>query len=84
MEELREKINECDKKIIEALIERFKVAKEIGKYKKANGLPVVDKVREKLVYEKVIKLSEGRIPADRIEKIYKAIIESAVELQVKI
>lgn len=81
MEELREKINECDEKIVKALIERFEVVKKIGEYKKANGLPIVDKSREVLVYEKVKKLCKGKIPSEKIEKIYKTIIESAVDLQ---
>ncbi len=83
MEEFRKKIDDCDKKIIEALIERLEIAKEIGKFKKANNLPIVDKKREEKVLEKVKNLGQGKISSDVIEKIYRIIIDTAVDLQEK-
>ncbi len=81
MEELREKIDSCDKVIVAALIERFKAVKKIGEYKKQNNLPIIDKEREKKVYEKIERLSNGEIDFDILKKIYSVIIQSAVDLE---
>ncbi len=81
MEELREKIDSCDKIIVTALVERFKAVKKIGEYKKQNNLPIIDKEREKKVYEKIERLSNGEINFDILKKIYSVIIQSAVELE---
>jgi monofunctional chorismate mutase len=81
MENFRKEIDECDRKLVNALIERFKVVKKIGDYKKANNLPIVDKEREKKVYEKVRNLAGNDINPDIIENIYRTIIASAVNLE---
>jgi chorismate mutase len=81
MEELRKKIDICDKKIENALIERFEIVGEIGKYKKQNNLPIVNKDREKIVFEKIKKVTNNKIPDDLIVDIYKTIISCAVKLE---
>ncbi|MDR0423073.1 MAG: chorismate mutase [Rickettsiales bacterium] len=81
LDELRKKIDVCDKKIVEALVERFEIVGKIGEYKKQNNIPIVNKDREKIVIDKVKSLSENRIPDVVIEKIYAAIISSAVLLE---
>ena len=52
---LRQKINEIDSKIIELLRERFNVVKDIGKHKKKNGLPIKDPKREQEIIEKIVE-----------------------------
>lgn len=81
MEELRKEIDECDKTIVNALIKRFEVVKKIGEYKKKNNLPIVDKSREKKVYEKIENLSSGKISFEILKNIYSVIIQSAVNLE---
>lgn len=83
MEEFRKKIDACDKKITEALIERFEIVKEIGEYKKANNISIVDKKREEKVFEKVKNLSQNKISPNTIEKIYRIIMDAAIDLQEK-
>ena len=46
MEELRERLNIIDGQILELFLARMRIAKEIGYYKKENGMPVEDKTRE--------------------------------------
>ena len=52
MQELRKQINEIDEQLVKCFEARMKVALEIGKYKKENGLPVYDPAREQEVLEK--------------------------------
>jgi len=45
LKDYRDKINELDKKILAILAERMKVSDQIGRYKKLNRMPIVQKVR---------------------------------------
>ena len=47
LEELRARIDEADRRIIEAIEDRMDVSAEIGQYKKEHGLPVLDSRRER-------------------------------------
>ena len=50
---LREKIDQCDDLLTKTFITRMETALEIAKYKKANGLPVMDPARERTVISRV-------------------------------
>ena len=52
IQELRKQINQIDEQLVKAFDARMKVALEIGKYKKENGLPVFDPARERAVLDK--------------------------------
>ena len=41
LEEIRERLDLCDKKIVSVLEERMDIIKEIMVYKKKNGLPIL-------------------------------------------
>ena len=56
IKELREEINNIDASLADLFTKRMEVAKEIGEYKKANGLPIFDAIREKEVIDKNSKL----------------------------
>ena len=51
--ELRNKINETDEKLVELFCKRMNISLEIAKYKKENNLPVLDKNRERELLAKV-------------------------------
>lgn len=53
IEELREKIDVIDTKLIELLKERLDVATSIAEFKKENNLPVLDRKRERELLNKV-------------------------------
>lgn len=55
--ELRTSIDDIDKKLVELLCERMEVAAEIGKYKRANNLPVYDPARERALFDRVADLA---------------------------
>ena len=82
---LREKIDEIDNKIIGLLRERFGVAKNIGDYKKKKGLPVRDLKREKEVIDRVIEKTkeQGIKDIEQIKKVYIKIMESCRDIQRK-
>ena len=47
LEEIRERLDLCDKKIVSVLEERMDIIKEIMVYKKENGLPILQPEQEK-------------------------------------
>ena len=47
LEKIREKIGECDNRIIEALADRMVHIQEIISYKKATGIPILQPDQEK-------------------------------------
>ncbi|MGM9637005.1 MAG: chorismate mutase [Eubacteriales bacterium] len=50
---LREEINQIDDEICRLFVKRMETSLDIARYKKANGLPVLDPVRERQVLKKV-------------------------------
>ncbi len=82
LDELREKIDKVDNKIVNLIAERLKVAEEIGQEKSANGLPVTDPYREKAVLEKVRHLAgELNMSAEGVENLYREIIKLAKSVE---
>ena len=53
LEEYRSKIDKIDSQLIDLLKERLEVAAEIAEYKRENGLPVLDRARERQLLNKV-------------------------------
>jgi chorismate mutase len=73
IEELREKIDRVDSRIVALLEERVDLAKKIGEAKKKHGLPISDPKREQDVLIKVgakTKLNQGFV-----KKLFQNIIE---------
>ncbi len=59
LEEARKNINETDKEMAALFVKRMEAAKLISEYKAENKLPILDKAREKEVFEKNCALLEN-------------------------
>lgn len=83
LEQLRQRIDECDRELVGLLARRMAVAREIGQYKHAHHVPVVQASRFDTVLRRVIELarSEGMSEAF-ITAVMNAIHEEAVRQQV--
>jgi len=81
LNKLREKIDEIDKKICSLLDERIKIVKEIGEIKKSKGMPIIDYVREKKIYDRIKSLTFEHIPSDAVVNIYREIIAAGRAIQ---
>ena len=55
LEEIRERLDLCDKKIVSVLEERMDIIKEIMVYKKENGLPILQPEQEKRQRKMLLK-----------------------------
>ena len=77
----RERIDRLDQRLVDLLNERMSCAQEIGLIKKAEGRPVRDPERERLLLDKLKAYNEGPIKSDSLEAIYRQIIQAAVDLE---
>jgi monofunctional chorismate mutase len=75
----RKKIDEIDHELVKLIGERLDSAKEIGKYKKKNGIKIVDKKREKEILNDRIKNS--RLSKEFTKKLFSVIIHESRRVQ---
>lgn len=54
LDEIRERLDICDKKIVSVLEERMDIIKEIMVYKKENGLPILQPEQGKKTTKDVV------------------------------
>ena len=75
IEDLRVLIDKIDKEMASLYEERMKVCKEVGEYKKANGLAILDTSRE----EQVIKKNLNYINEEEIKPYYVNFIKEVMK-----
>lgn len=83
LEQLREKIDRLDDDLLDLLAKRMEVAREIGRYKRENKLPVVQSSRYKSLMEN--RVAEGvklDMSADFIKALLAVIHEESVRQQI--
>ena len=75
VENLRRKIDETDARIVELISQRIRIAQEIGKEKKKQGMKIEDRERENKVLEHVKGIAQKEnITQEDIESIYRPIV----------
>jgi chorismate mutase/prephenate dehydratase len=75
--DLRKKIDEIDKDLIELFGRRMAVSADIARYKKQHGLPVFDPAREREILDKLP-------PEPYIRELYALIVQLSRAEQEKI
>jgi len=81
LEELRQRIDELDRQLVELLSERARAAQMLGKLKAASALPVYEPTRERVVYANVRAVNKGPLPDIELTHIYERIIDVMRALQ---
>jgi chorismate mutase len=81
IEELRIRIDELDRRLVELLSERARAAQMIGQLKAATSLPVYEPNREKVIYANVRAANQGPLPDIELTHIYERIIDVMRALQ---
>ena len=81
LEELRIRIDELDRQLVELLSERARAAQMVGYLKAATSLPVYEPAREKVVYANVRAANKGPLPDIELTHIYERIIDVMRALQ---
>ncbi|HMJ87664.1 MAG TPA: chorismate mutase [Vicinamibacterales bacterium] len=82
LDDLRDDIDRVDEVLVRLLNERARVACEIGRIKKEQGIEVYQPEREKQVLEHVRSIaSEGPLGAEAIARLFERIIDEARRLE---
>ena len=78
----RKKIDELDRKLVDLLSQRAQAAHEIGKLKRAAGMPIYEPDRERNVFDNVRKASiAGPLPDRDLLRIYERIMDVMRQIQ---
>jgi len=82
LEDLRQKIDEIDARIVELIAERQKVSEEIGQGKQEKNKRIEDRERELTVLRNVRAMArEKNISPGDVESIYRQIIDASKKIQ---
>jgi chorismate mutase / prephenate dehydratase len=81
LDELRKRIDELDVEVVELINERAQCAKQIGELKRSEGAGAFAPARERAVYERVLALNQGPLPAESIKAIYREIMSGSLALE---
>ncbi len=80
--ELRSKIDEIDKAIIELLEKRMRLVDQISKIKKQRGMPIYDGEREREVVETRVKMAAERgLSEELAREVFSAILHHSKRVQ---
>ena len=82
LEILRRRIAETDQRLLAAVADRLEVAREIGRYKRSEGLPLRDYSVEREVVDRwIARLDRSHVSAERAEGLVRWMIEEATIAQ---
>jgi chorismate mutase len=81
IEELRKKIDILDEKLVELLNQRANCAREIGKLKRGQDLPIYEPRREQVIFENVRRLNRGPLPEGELIQIFERVIDVMRKIQ---
>ena len=81
--ELRERVDEVDRELIEALSERARIVQEIMVLKAEVGAPVYDPRREEEILQKIVEINSGPIYDSSMRDIFELILHRIRDLEIQ-
>lgn len=81
IDDLRRRIDELDRKLVELLNERANCAVEIGRLKRADRLPVYQPEREREILQNVARANQGPLDEMAIRRLFERILDEARSLE---
>lgn len=81
LSDLRLRLDEIDEQLVELLAQRAEVSREVGRRKSSQGGSVYAPAREAEIFERLHKLTEGRLRFDHLRAIYREILSASRDLQ---
>ena len=83
LQESRKKIDTIDEQIVTLLNRRAAEVKQIGRIKKAAGIPLVDSHRETEIYRRIAAENFGQIDNEGLMRIFEQIVTESRRLQLE-
>lgn len=81
LQQLRNKIDEIDTKLVRLLNERTKLVLDIGKVKHTSGGEIYAPDREEAVLRRIVEKGNGPLPADSLRAIYREVMSASLALE---
>ncbi|MFP4105393.1 MAG: prephenate dehydratase [Phycisphaerae bacterium] len=81
LHELRKRIDELDKQIVERLNARAEVVVEVGRTKQVDGTPIYAPDREQAVLRRISELNNGPLPQKTLQAIYRELMSGSFALE---
>ncbi|OLS02349.1 prephenate dehydratase [Tissierella creatinophila] len=81
LKELRGKIDDIDRKIVELFQERMEIVSGVAKYKKEKGLPVLNSIREGELIEKNINYLKNKELTPYLKEFYIKLMDLSKDYQ---
>ena len=81
LEDLRKRIDDLDREIVELLNERARVVIEIGKLKNKTGGQIYAPDREKKVFERITKANKGPLPDKCLMAVWRELMSGSFFLE---
>lgn len=82
LEDLRKQIDALDEELLLVLSKRMNVARQIGSYKKAQGLELTDPKRMKAVLAaQLAKASSADLPEAFVQELYEIIYKHTIAVE---
>jgi chorismate mutase/prephenate dehydratase len=81
LDSLRQRVDDIDQRIIQAISERARIIVEIGRTKQRTGAPIYAPHRERQVLDRVLALNPGPMTRQTIEAIYREIMSGSFKLE---
>lgn len=78
-EEIRNKIDETDKRLLNILEKRFELSREMAMYKLVNNLPVKDNKRERQIIND--RIDSSVLDKKFLKKIFREILRESKKIQ---
>ncbi len=85
LKDLRKKLDEVDKELVDVIAKRIAIIPEVAEVKKEEGIPRSDPEREKRILEAKRELAEEKgISPDVVEDIFQRLIQESHVIERKI
>lgn len=81
---LRKEIDGIDRQIVALFEQRMAVTEQVGRYKLANGIPVLDRSREEQVLAGKVALLEDKSLSEDVTDLFEAIMAISRRQQQKL
>lgn len=79
--ECRKEIDAVDRQIVDLLNQRARIVLGLAPLKRAQGVPVYEPNRERLVIDNVDGSNHGPLPDDALKRIYRAVMQEMRAMQ---
>ncbi|WP_255945200.1 chorismate mutase [Streptomyces odontomachi] len=85
LDALRDRLDDADRRILEAIADRFEIIRAIAAYKGANDVPMMQPARVSVVQEHYAQAADRiGIPSEHLRSVATSLIAAACDLETRL